>query len=152
MTGERNGVGATRRPNRGRCRRSDASGQATVELALLLPVICGLLVLAFEVGGVVRSQVLLVQLTRQVAREAAVAAGDGQSGGALDGAAAARAAGLDPAHLQLEVGPAGSGDGLITVRASYHRSVGVPLLGVIRRQVTLTSQLTVRPEDRADES
>jgi Flp pilus assembly protein TadG len=147
MTGSRNGVGTTRGPGRRRCRRSDASGQATVELALLLPVICGLLVLAFEVGGVVRSQVLLVQLTRQVARDAALAAGDGDVGGVLDGAAAARASGLDPADLQLEIGPAGSGDGLITVRASYRRSVGVPLLGVARRQVTLTSQLTVRPEE-----
>lgn len=138
------------RRRRGRHRRwGGASGQATVELALLLPVVCGLLVLAFEVGGIVRSQVLLVQLTRQVARDAAVAEADGGAGGGggagVDGTAAARAAGLDPARLDVEVGPSDAG-GLLTVRASYHRSVGIPLLGIVHRDVRLSSQLTVRAE------
>jgi TadE-like protein len=130
------------RPGRGRRGPGDASGQATVELALVFPIICGLLLLAIEVGSVLRSQVLLVQLTRQVARDASLSPGAAP----VDGRAAARAAGLDPGRLQLDVGSA-TDDGVITVHASYRQPLAVPLVGILHRDVTLGAQLSVRAEE-----
>ena len=101
--------------------------------------------LAIQVGAVLRSQVLLVHLTRQVAREAAASFGEGE----VDQGAAARAAGLDPARLDLEVAPA-AGDGLVTVRAAYRQPLAVPLVGVVHRDVTLTAQLSIRAEEAED--
>jgi hypothetical protein len=62
-------------PNRGgqnaRSRaRSDQGGQATVEFALLLPLIFGLLVLLFQVALVARDEILVVHAARDATREA----------------------------------------------------------------------------------
>ena len=69
--------------------------------------------------------------------------------GQVDQGAAARAAGLDPARLDLEVAPA-AGDGLVTVRAAYRQPLAVPLVGVVHRDVTLTAQLSIRAEEAQD--
>jgi hypothetical protein len=52
-------------PDRGR-------GQATVEFALVLPLIAVLVVFAVEVGTIVRDQLRAVQIAREAARHAAV--------------------------------------------------------------------------------
>jgi hypothetical protein len=114
-----------------------------VELALLLPVVCALLILLLQVGLTVRSQVLLVHLTRQAARDLAVA---GAVAGTMAPAEAARAAGLAPERLEVVIAAAPAGGGLATVRARYRQPIVVPLLGILRPELTLTSQLTVRPE------
>jgi hypothetical protein len=51
--------------------RSDR-GQATVELALVLPLVFGLLVLVFQIALVARDEVLVVHAARDAAREATV--------------------------------------------------------------------------------
>ena len=51
------------------------AGQATVELALVLPVVVLLLMAVFQVAVVARDQVLTVQAARAAVREAAVDAG-----------------------------------------------------------------------------
>jgi hypothetical protein len=56
--------------------RSDQShseqGQATVELALVLPLIFGMLILLFQVAVVARDDILVVHAARDAAREATV--------------------------------------------------------------------------------
>jgi hypothetical protein len=59
----------------GRSARSRARsdhGQATVELALVLPLVFGLLVLVFQIALVARDEVLVVHAARDAAREATV--------------------------------------------------------------------------------
>jgi len=51
--------------------RSDR-GQATVELALVLPLVLGLLVLVFQIALVARDEVLVVHAARDAVREATV--------------------------------------------------------------------------------
>jgi hypothetical protein len=51
--------------------RSDR-GQATVELALVLPLVFGLLVLVFQIALVARDEVLVVHAARDAVREATV--------------------------------------------------------------------------------
>jgi Flp pilus assembly protein TadG len=55
-----------------RPRRADACGQASVELALVLPVVALLLLGLLQAGVVVRDQLLVVQAAREGAREASV--------------------------------------------------------------------------------
>lgn len=110
-------------------------GQATVELALVLPLLLVLVLLAVQVGLVVRDQVLLVHATREAARAAAV-------GGATEPVPAP--GGLDPARLELDVG----GDGRdVWAVGRYRTPVLVPLLSRLQGEVVLRSQLTMRREE-----
>lgn len=127
----------TRSPRRLR----GAPGQATVELALTLPVVAGLLVVLVQVGLVVRDQVLVVHAAREAARAAAVTA---------DPSAARQAAiasgGLDPAHLAVRtVGRAGPGSD-VTAEVSYDALIRFPLLAAAVPQVRLTASTTMRVE------
>ena len=115
-------------------------GQATVELALLLPFVCGLLLLVAQLALVARSQILLHHVTRETARAVAL---DGDTGSALE--AGRRATGLDPERLALTVEPAGAA-GLFAVEGHYRLDVIVPLVDLLRREVTLDSRLVVRAE------
>lgn len=111
-------------------------GQATVELALLLPLLLLLVLAAVQVGLVVRDQVLLVHATREAARSAAV--------GASGGAPAPSPGGLDPARLELT---AASDGRVVRAVGRYRTPVVVPLLSALRREVVLQSALTMWAED-----
>jgi hypothetical protein len=130
---------APRNPRR-RTGRGSQRGQATVELALLLPVVCGLVLLVVQVAVAARAQLLLTTVVREAARAAAV------DGSVAEAEAAGRAAtDLDDARLELLVaGP--RADGLLSIRARYRLPVGVPLLSLVRRELELSSTLAVRPE------
>jgi len=53
-------------------RGKEVKGQASVELALVLPLVVVLLLVVVQVGLVVRDQILVVHAAREAAREAAV--------------------------------------------------------------------------------
>lgn len=120
-------------------RQGGQRGQATVELALLLPVVCGLLLIVVQVGLVARAQILLTAATREAARAAAV---DPDRQAALS--AGRHGSGLDDALFELSITDAGNG--LVNVRGTYHAPVAVPFLGIIRRQIDLEASLVVRSE------
>jgi Flp pilus assembly protein TadG len=120
-------------------RQRGERGQATVELALLLPVICGLLLLIVQVGLVARAQILLTAATREAARAAAV---DPDRQAALS--AGTDGSGLNDALLDLAITDVR--DGLVNVRGTYRAPVAVPFLGIIRREVHLEASLVVRTE------
>jgi hypothetical protein len=124
---------------------SAEGGQATVELALLLPVLAALLVLAFQIALLVRNELLLVEVGRQVGRAIAVDEGttDAASALAVD---RARALGMEADRLTATV-EAAPGDRLRTVRLRYRQPVIVPLVAVIRPNLTLSAQLTVAKEE-----
>jgi Flp pilus assembly protein TadG len=113
-----------------RCQRE--GGQATVEVALLLPLLALLLLAVVQVGLVVRDQVLVTHAAREAARAAAV---DPQLAAAREGATAA--ARLDPDRLEVEL----SGS---TVR--YRSPTRVPLIGPMLGDRTLVAEATMRVE------
>lgn len=120
--------------------RADA-GQATVELALVLPVIVMLLAVVAQVGLVVRDAVLVANASREAARAAAV---DPDPGAAIDRARAS--SGLDPGRLAVDLsGRAGRGS-LVTATVRYRAHIWVPLVGLVLDGVDLSSSTTMRVE------
>jgi len=124
-------------------------GQATVELALTLPVVILALLLVVQVGLVARSQVLVVHAAREGARAAAV----GGSSSTVR-AAAASSPGLDARHMRVDVdvdvGVAGGGIGggaLARVEVRYRAPTDVPLVGALLGEPELTAEVAMRVED-----
>ena len=122
-----------------RCEASPERGQATVEFALLLPLMLGLTIGVVQVGLVVRAQMLVVQAAREAARNAAV-------GGDQTEAVAAgqRATSLGRGPLSVTVVLAEPG-GEVVATARYPLDVGVPGLGFTRR-VVVESDVAMRRE------
>ncbi len=115
----------------------DERGQATVELALTLPLVCALLLGVVQVAVVVGDQLAVDLAAREAARAVAVAA---------DGAAAAqdaayRATGLRP----LDVAVASAGD-VITVTVAHTNHTDVPVVGVLVGDVTVRASATMALE------
>jgi Flp pilus assembly protein TadG len=130
-------------PRRGRAsgRRAER-GQATVELALVLPFLAVLLLALVQVGLVVRDQLLVVHAAREAARAAAVAGGD--AGEARD--AALGSVGLPADHVHVETARTGGSDPTVTVTVRADASTGVPLVGPLLGHLQLTGRATMRLE------
>ena len=123
---------------RRRWRRSDR-GQATVELALALPLVFVVLLGVVQVLIVGRDQIAVVHAAREGARAAAVAADATAEG--VD--AATSAAGLDPARLSVAVA---TGADRVTVSVRYVVPTDVPLIGALLGDVTVTGTATMHTE------
>jgi hypothetical protein len=118
--------------------RPDA-GQATVELALALPVVAVAALLVVQVGLVVRAQILTIHAAREGARAASV---DSPPNAV---ALAARAPGLDP--NRLDVAATRSDDlRLVRVVVRYRAATDVPLIGAALPDVILRSEATMQVE------
>jgi Flp pilus assembly protein TadG len=117
------------------------SGQATLELALALPVLALLLAGLIEVGLLVSDQTRLWHAAREAARVAVV------DPDLADSRAAAERSGLRP--LEVSVSPAAQlrrqGDPL-TVALTYSPNARVPLFGVLLERVALEAEATMRIE------
>lgn len=116
--------------------RSDA-GQATVELALALPLVCTVLLGVVQVAVVVRDQLVVQAAAREGARAAATAA---------DPAAAANAAvagrgGLRPLEVTTSIE---SGRVRVTVR--YIDPTDVPLIGALLPDATVEADVAMALE------
>ena len=116
-------------------------GQATLELALTLPVLALILAALVEVGLVVSDQARLWHAAREAARVAAV---DADTDDVL---AAAERPGLRP--LQVDVSPAPrmrrQGDP-VTVRVTYSPRSRVPLFRSFLERVDLEARGVMRIE------
>ena len=113
------------------------AGQATVELALVLPLLFLLLMAVFQVAVVARDQVLAVQAARAAAREAAVGAGYGRVQGAardvLGGAV-------------VDVTTPGEIGEPVVVRVHYKSRTTLPLVGALFPDPELTARAVMRRE------
>ena len=116
-------------------------GQATVEVALLLPLLALLLLAVVQVGLVVRDQVLVTHAAREAARAAAV---DPQADVARDGAVGA--ARLDPDRLRVELSGSTEPGARLTVTVRYRSPTAVPLVGPLLGDRTLVAEATMRVE------
>jgi hypothetical protein len=113
------------------------AGQATAELALILPVVVLLLMAVFQIAVVARDQVLTVHAARAAVREAAVDAGRGR----ID--AAARDV-LDGAEVDIQArGEIGEP---IVVVVHYRSHTNLPLIGALVPDPALTARAVMRRE------
>lgn len=131
-----------RSPDAGlRRRQRDQRGQATVELALLLPLVAVLLLGLVQVAVVARDQVLVVHAAREAARAAAVDPD-------VDAArrAAEQAGPLAADRMRVDVSGRGDVGSRVRVDVSYTEPIRLPLLGAALGDVTLTSSATMRVE------
>ena len=119
--------------------RPDA-GQATVEFALVLPLLFALLVLLFQVALVGRDEILVVHAARDAARAEAVAPD-------LEAARAAARRTLPGASVQV-LSRGGVG-GVVRVEVSYVSRTDLPLFGALVPDVTLRATSVMRVEDLA---
>lgn len=118
-------------PTTPRLARTDR-GQATVELALLMPVWILLILAVVQVGLVARAEVETVQAAREAAR--AAAAGDDTS------IVAGR---LPPGRTVVErrdIGP------LVSVRVRYRQATEVAIVGALVGDVVHDVTVTMRRE------
>lgn len=114
-------------------------GQATVELALVLPLLLALTVVLVHVGLLVRAQVLVVHAAREAARAAAV---DSQPHVARHAAESVR--GLDPDRLSVTTRRDGR---RVTVIVSYQAVTNVRFVGRKLPEIAMKEQVTAYVED-----
>ena len=112
-------------------------GQATVELALCLPLLCILMLGVVQVAVVVRDQLAVQLAAREAARAAAVAA---DPGGAA-GAAADAASTLRP----LDIATSTSG-ATVTATVRFVEHTDVPLIGALLPDLTLSANASMQLE------
>lgn len=123
-----------RRPDRA-CPRE--RGQATVELALVLPLVVFALLAILQVGLVVRDQVAVVHAAREAARAASVDP---------DPARAAGAARRVLERADVDVGVRPKVGEPITVEVSYHERTDLPLVGPLFPDFDLHARAVMRVE------
>lgn len=114
-------------------------GQATVEVALIAPVLVGVALLVAQVAVVARDRVLVVHAAREAARAAVVDADP-----ATVRRAVARTTRLDPSRLDVNLRHEGR---LITAIVSYRAVLNVPFLGARSPEIRLKEQVTGYVED-----
>jgi hypothetical protein len=118
--------------------REHDSGQATVELALVMPLIIGLLLIILNVGLIVRDQLAVWHAASAGARAASISP---DSPDVVQQAVESEVK-LRPIHLRI----VRDGD-LITVEAKYPRTIGLWLLEYISPPLTLSATVTMHVQD-----
>ena len=106
-------------------------GQATVELALVLPLIVVLILAVVQVVIVLRDEVAVVNAARDAARAASL---DADQDGPVR---AARAGGLHPGRLRVAVRRAG---GRVVVEVRYRSPTDIAVLGAMVPDVPLSAR------------
>ena len=121
-------------------RRREA-GQATVELALCLPLVALLLGAVIEVAMLATDRGRLIHAAREAARVAVVEHEEQPE------REAAEAGGLQGLELSISPGPEGRVQGSpLTVRVGYNPPGRVPILGALFRDIELEAQAVMRIE------
>ena len=131
-----NGPPRSTRPGRGARHR----GQATVELALGLPVVCIGVLLVLQLALVGRDAVLVAHAAREAARAAAVE----PNGPAARAGAVASTSALDPHRLDVRLR---RGGGRVTAEVGYRSITALPIVGVLIPDPELRSEVTMLEED-----
>lgn len=122
-------------------RTDDESAQATVELAMILPLIMTICLGIAQVGVVARQQIELTHAARAAARVAIV-----DPSAASVRSAALEASSLDGSRVEIRLSGDSSPGGLMEVTASYVSPTDLPLIGRFIGDITLSESLSVRVE------
>ncbi len=122
-------------------RGKEDGGQASVELALILPLVMILLLAVVQLGLLVRDQILVVHAAREAAREAAVdPAADAPRRAALASST------LTESRLTVTATGRGAAGSRVRVEVAYRAPTSVPLLGAAVGNLTLRASATMRVE------
>lgn len=119
-------------------------GQATVETALVLPVLVVFALLIAQVGLVVRAQITVIHAAREAARVVAVDPTADATNAAL------RSGTLDPARTTVTVSGALDPGSLVTVEVSYIVSSTLPVVGGLVGDVAVSGEATMLVEGLVD--
>ncbi len=114
-------------------------GQATVELALALPVLCLLLLGVVQLAVVIRDQLVVIEAARAGVRAASVSADP--SGAASSAATAAVGTGLSPISAGTSLNGA-----YVTVTVTMVSITDVPLIGMLLPDIQVQSDATMTLE------
>jgi len=114
-------------------------GQATVELALVLPLVFALLALLFQIALVARDEILVTHAARDAVREASVTG---------DPAKVEAAARQNLPGAQVRVVRRGEVGETVEVAISYVARTDLPLVGVFLPDLTLHESSIMRVERR----
>ncbi|MEX0665040.1 MAG: TadE family type IV pilus minor pilin [Acidimicrobiia bacterium] len=117
--------------------RGRERGQATVEFALVLPILVLALLAVLQVALVVRDHIAVVHAAREAARAASVDP---------DPSRAVRAARRTLPGARVHVGRRGRVGEPITVVVTYRSSTELPLVGPLFPDPTLRSRVVMRVE------
>jgi hypothetical protein len=124
--------------SRGRARQIPGeSGQATVEFALLLPLVVFAALAIIQVGVLVRDHLAVIHAAREAAREASVDA---------DASHAVAAAHRTLPGADVDVSPRPAVGQSITVEVSYRAVTDLPLVGALFPDPVLRSRAVMRVE------
>jgi hypothetical protein len=126
---------------RGRAGRNGQGGQATVELALALPVVVLALLLVLQVGLVVGAHVRVIHAARDGARAAAVHRSADAARSAVTGTG-----GLGPSRTDVVVRFDDPRRGLVAVEVRHRVATDVPLVGHLVGEPTVTARTTMAIE------
>lgn len=123
-------------------KRSPEHGQATVELALTLPVVCIAMLLVLQAAIVLRAQLLVVHAARATARVAAV-----EPSLDADGLVRRAAPGLARSRVSVRVFTTGdASEGFVHVAVSDEVKTDVPIVGPLVGNVTVTAHAAMPDE------
>lgn len=117
------------------------SGQATVELALTLPIVVLFALIVVQAGLVAKDMLLVHHAAREAARAAAVdptqaAARAGASGGAA----------LDPGRLSVALSGGTARGDRARATVSYSSPTDVPIVGRLVGDIPIRATVTMRVE------
>ena len=122
-----------------RCRKNTTdSGQATVELALVMPLIIGLVMIVLAAGLLVRDQLAVWHAASAGARAASISPNSPD----VVQQAVEDEVGLRPLHLQIV-----RDEQLITVEVQYLRTINLWLIKHIIPPLTLSASVTMHVQD-----
>jgi len=118
-------------------RARGAGGQATVEFALVLPLVVALALGVLQLGAVARDQMLTVHAAREAARAASVDPDPARARRAAEGV-------LPGSHV--DVGPRPGIGQAIAVTVTYRARTSVPVVGAFVPDVTLHARAVMAVE------
>ena len=121
----------------GRAPRRGESGQATVEFALVLPLVLMAMLALIQVGLLVRDHLAVVHAAREAAREASVEP---------DPRRAVAAAHRTLPGARVDVGDRPGVGGSITVEVRFRAVTDVPLVGALFPDPELHARAVMRVE------
>lgn len=113
-------------------------GQATVELALLTPLLMLMALLLVQLALTARDQIMVIHSAREAARAVAVS-----SESSVARPAALAASRLDPQRLRVRVDER---PGNVSVRLDYRSPVRVAPFGVVLDDLLLSGEAVMRSE------
>lgn len=121
--------------------QAGVSGQSTVELAIVLPLLMILVLTVVQVGVVARDYVAIHHSVSEAARRAALEPDQLPDVGAVAGSSV-----LDPDRLQVDLHGGRSTGDLLTVNLDYRSATDVPIVGAFVDDIDLSATAVVRVE------